>query len=153
MTQEGGPAVSYNTCERDNITGSLYNTQAVIAGGVLVAKYHKMHPWPGECFAVPPTNMVTFTLQGTMIGIFTCFDIMFTDPKDDLVKMGVKFFSYSSAIPLIAKTAVEVFSWANRVTVFNSNLQMGQSQIVTNGTTLSQSCPSTDTVCIAFAEV
>ena len=156
-----GPAasqttVSYNACEMvpANAThGTEYfNTQVVVKGGVILAKYRKYHVWAKKCFNSPSLEVVKFQVQNTTFGLFTCFDILFKDPKQILVDEGVKFFSYSSAIPLIARDAVKLFSWTNGVTVVNSNLQSGQTSVIQKGTTLSD-CSGQSGLCVAIADV
>jgi predicted amidohydrolase len=143
--------ISYNACEKGSSGDNVwYNTQVVVQGGVVLAKYRKFHVWATKCFETPSLELVTFTIGANYtFGIFTCFDILFADPKNDLVAMGVKYFSYSSAIPLIARDAVKLFSWENSVNVVNSNLQLGETSVISNGTLISQ-CNS-NTNCVAIA--
>lgn len=149
--------VSYNTCQNNvNSTApSFYNTQVVVGGGKVVAIYHKFHPFITKCFDTPPLGLVTFNtlVSNVTFGVFTCFDIMFSSPKEDLVHMGVKYFSYSAAIPLVFKAAIELFSGLNNVTVAASNLN-GESVIVVDGKETGSSCPmSVSDACIAVATV
>lgn len=134
--------ISINLCERNstaNVTGH-YNTQVVLKGRTIIAVYRKFHVWDTKCFDRPELELVTFRLRegSPRIGIFTCFDILFTDPKQKLIAEGVQYFSYSSAIPY-AEVPVDLFSWLNRVTVINANLQLGFSAIYVNGTEITKS--------------
>lgn len=141
--------VSINVCELMQ-NGTLYNTQVVLNGGRVVAKYRKFHPFFESCFKKPNLELVTFTVKNDnfKFGIFTCFDILFKDPKMDLVAMGIKYFSYSVAIPIVGIEAVKLFSWENGVTVVNSNADGGQSGVVVKGTTVA-GCDNNKDSCAA----
>jgi predicted amidohydrolase len=128
--------VSYNTVE--NADGVYYNTQVVVHDGTIVARYRKYNVFYKNCFASPQLELVTFVVQNTTFGIFTCYDILFEHPKMDLVKAGVKYFSYSSAIPIIGADAVSLFGAENAVNVVSSNANTGQSSIVDHGLTIAR---------------
>ncbi|CUG89448.1 Hypothetical protein, putative [Bodo saltans] len=128
--------VSYNTVE--NAAGIFFNTQVVVHNGVIVASYRKYNVFYKNCFASPQLELITFVVQNTTFGIFTCYDILFEHPKMDLVRAGVKYFSYSSAIPLIGADAVSLFGAENGVNVVSSNANTGQSSIVDHGLTIAQ---------------
>ncbi len=83
--------VAYNTCELDVINNLRYNTQVVFSRGMVVTSYRKRHPWYPACFATPTLELRTFPLHGVDFGVFTCYDILFSDPKDLLVAQGVRY--------------------------------------------------------------
>jgi hypothetical protein len=143
-------AVSINVCELAR-NGSLYNTQMLLRGGKVAGVYRKYHPFFTNCFSKPALELVTFDVQGARFGVFTCFDIVFNDPKMDLVKMGVKLFSYSMAMPTLGSDAVKLFSWTSQVSLVYSNADAGQTSIIVNGAVKSNTCPSTQTTCLASA--
>ena len=110
--------------------------------------YRKFHPFWLTCFATPDLVYDNIEIasrsdpsHSVKLGCFTCYDIVFSEPKDGLVKRGVKLFSYSSAIPLIGVAAVKLFSWLSNSTVVSSNNILGESGIFASGTVLS-SCGS-----------
>eukprot|EP00331_Platyophrya_macrostoma_P020513 CAMPEP_0176475806 /NCGR_PEP_ID=MMETSP0127-20121128/43803_1 /TAXON_ID=938130 /ORGANISM="Platyophrya macrostoma, Strain WH" /LENGTH=244 /DNA_ID=CAMNT_0017871427 /DNA_START=62 /DNA_END=792 /DNA_ORIENTATION=- len=124
--------ISYNTVERateGNHTELFFNTQVIVANGTVLARYRKYHP---------PLELVTFNVSGVRFGVFTCYDILFDHPKQDLVAEGISYFSYSSAIPIVGATAVQLFSAINKVTVVSSDLTPGQSIIVQKGLTVAR---------------
>lgn len=127
--------VSYNTVEAA-VDGSYYNTQAIVHNGRLVARYRKYNVFYKKCFTSPALELVTFEVQNVTFGVFTCYDIMFDHPKQDLVAAGVKYFSYSSAIPIIGTDAVKLFSAINQVNVVSSDADAGQSAVINKGLTL-----------------
>ena len=103
LAQKHQVFVSVNLCETVAGEGN-YNLQAVVDGtGRLVAKYHKTHPYFTTCFVTPSTvPVVTFNLSSTVtVGIFTCFDILFSQPVDSLLAKGIRVFSYSASIPKV----------------------------------------------------
>lgn len=160
--------VSFNMCEssvssslllssqhsRDAAGVTFYNTQAIVQGGRLVTRYRKFHPFYTSCFNTPSLELITFPVSPAkqIFGVFTCYDIMFNDPKQDLVKNGVKFFSYSSAIPGVGRAAVELFALLNNVAVVNANMDMGMSVVVGAGGKVLAECTSmTEDPCFASA--
>jgi predicted amidohydrolase len=52
--------------------------------GVISAKYHKSHEWPGlrKAYDEPlsPSRVTFKSSFGVEFGLFICFDIMFEDP-------------------------------------------------------------------------
>lgn len=69
-----------------------YNTELVFdERGVLIAVYHKSHPYHIFCFDKPdPFDVVTFnTSFGVTFGVFVCLDIAYSEPADALSKQGV----------------------------------------------------------------
>jgi len=138
--------VSYNTVEQSG--ASVYNTQVIVRNKAVIALYRKYHPFYTKCFAKPSLELVTFEVKGLTFGVFTCYDILFPDPKDDLVKKGIRYFSYSSAIPLIGQITVDLFSGLNHVTVVSANNDLGMGGVAVNGTFVSQ-CSAKATTCIA----
>lgn len=140
--------VSYNTVE-GNGDGNFYNTQVIVHNGVLVAKYRKFNVFYKKCFTSPLLELVTFSVENVLFGVFTCYDILFDHPKQDLVALGVKYFSYSSAIPLIGTDAVKLFSALNSVNVVSSDASAGQSAIVSKGLTIARAPKSGNVVTVA----
>lgn len=143
--------ISYNTVEQDG--SSFYNTQVVTYNRTIVARYRKFHVFYTTCFTSPTLELVTFNISAADgsaygFGIFTCYDILFNDPKVDLVKMGVKYFSYSSAIPVIGHDAVALFSGLYNVTVVSANNDLGEGGVVTDGK-FQAACPTSLKNCIA----
>lgn len=122
-------AISYNTCEVST-NGRLYNTQVVLRDGLVVTSYRKLHPWYTECFDVPELQLRSFDVNGSTVGVFTCKDILYHDPKASLLAAGVRVFSYSSAIELVAHELVQDFARAHNVTVISSDRASVQTQIV-----------------------
>ena len=113
----------------------LYNSELVFSDkGVLVAKYHKSHPWYEKAFDAPPDpskNIVTFNTNSFgRFGVFTCKDILFAQPGDNLVQVaGVSRLIYSvavSALGSLGEDALEFVqkAWTKRLnaTLFASNL-------------------------------
>lgn len=139
--------VSYNTVE--SAAGLFYNTQVVVHDGKIVASYRKFNVFYKSCFSTPTLELVTFVVQNTTFGIFTCYDILFDHPKMDLVREGVKYFSYSSAIPIIGADAVSLFGAENGVNVVSSNANTGQSSIVDHGLTIARAPSGGNFVVIA----
>jgi predicted amidohydrolase len=139
--------VSYNTVEND--AGTFYNTQAIVHNGVLLARYRKYNVFYKSCFASPQLELVTFSVTNVTFGVFTCYDILFDHPKMDLVKQGVKYFSYSSAIPIIGADAVSLFAAENAVNVVSSNNAAGQSTIVDHGLTIARAPASGNAIVVA----
>lgn len=144
-------AVSINVCEFVERNGTLYNTNVVVRGGQVIARYRKKNVFFTKCYSTPDLELVTFNVSGRKFGIFTCFDILFYSPKMNLVKAGIKYFSYSVSMPLLARDAVSLFSWQNHVTVVNSNAAAGQSSVVVDGTNIAR-CEGSDP-CAAVAEL
>lgn len=142
--------VSINVCERYAPSG-VYTTQVALRAGRILAVYRKQHVFFPQCFDTPPLELSTFHTGAARFGVFTCYDMMYTLPKYALVDMGIRFFSYSSALPM-AHALVELFSMASNVTVVSSNLQPGQTSIVVGGETL-QRCPNEPVTCAAVADV
>lgn len=143
---------SVNLC--DARADGNYNAQLVFDDeGVLVANYHKAHPYREDCFVTPAKadieHVTVETSFGVTFGIFTCKDILYDDPGVVLVREGVKHFLYSAAIPLIGSTAVRTFSWVHNVTMVYGNLQTGQGGVFTDGKRLTGSLSGDESVVIA----
>ena len=85
------------------------------------------------------------------IGVFTCADILFKHPKDDLVKMGVEYFAYASAIP-VAEVPVDGWSLLAKTTVVNGNMQEGWSAVYRHGKKLA-GCKKDQGECFAVADL
>ena len=120
--------MSVNICERaTDGSGDLFNTQIIFSDqdGSLVARYRKSHPFFGGIFTKPSTpDFVSFnTSFGVSFGIFTCFDMAFSQPKDGLVERGLRAFVYSYAlnVPGLGKLSQELFTAKHCVTLLVSN--------------------------------
>lgn len=79
-----------------------FNTNVVFeTDGTLIAKYHKQNLYSGEKMyfdAGAPSNCVPFhTSFGVTFGTFTCFDLLYNEPGDCMLKMGVKNFVLPTA--------------------------------------------------------
>jgi predicted amidohydrolase len=143
--------ISYNTVEKDG--SNYYNTQVVTFNYTIVARYRKFHVFYTKCFTSPKLELVTFNVSSVYrFGIFTCFDILFSDPKMDLVKMGVKYFSYSSAIPVIGHDAVALFSGLYNVSVVSANNDLGEGGVVIDGK-FGAACPASMGDCISTYDI
>jgi pantetheine hydrolase len=112
--------------------------------GMVVAKYHKSHEWPG---LMPPYNEAAEPLQvtyktsfGVEFGLFICFDIMFQKPAVSLVDAGVKHFLYAVKQGLIGEdTLISGWSKKYQTTMLSSNLAAvvhDCSGVIVNGETL-----------------
>lgn len=135
---------SESNCPSDEMF--LFNTDLLFdENGILRAKYHKSHEWPG---LKPPydqpeePSQVTYTSSwGVQFGIFTCFDIMWENPPVELVKQGVKHFLYPVQQGEIGERTI-ISSWSERndVTILSANLGAGDkdcSGIIRSGKDLS----------------
>ena len=112
--------------------------------GMIVAKYHKSHEWPG---LMPPYDQaaepiaVTYkTSFGVEFGLFICFDIMFKDPAVTLVESGVNHFLYAVKQGLIGEDTL-ISGWSKKysTTMLSSNLAAKVhdcSGVIVNGDTL-----------------
>lgn len=133
-------ALSVNLCETVTSKGN-FNTQIVVDHlGQVAAKYHKTHPYFGQCFETPQTmEVVSFNLSssGPTVGIFTCFDIMFLQPVAALLARGIRVFSYSASIPGVGAAAEQLFSEEHDAVIMASNLAPNQSGIYAAGSRLS----------------
>lgn len=148
--------VAVNTCELgtpvDDPSGAVqaWNTQLVYdRSGALVARYRKSHPFFTKCFAKPSVpDLVTFNFTAPSLptpltmGVFTCYDILFSSPGPVLAEAGVEHFVYSAAIPLVDSLAVETWSAYHNATMLNADLQAGQSGIFVRGKRVTASPPS-----------
>lgn len=113
---------------------------------LLFLQYRKTHPWDTKCFAAPATPdlvMFNFTVAASedpiTFGVFTCKDILYSTPGPELAeKYGIKNFLYSSAIPLVASDALELWSSKYHATVLASNLQLHQSGVFQRGHRLTE---------------
>ncbi len=80
-----------------------FNTNVVFeTNGALIAKYHKQNLYSGEKnyfdAGAPSSNCISFhTSFGVTFGTFTCFDLLYNEPGDCLLKMGVKNFVLPTA--------------------------------------------------------
>eukprot|EP01104_Vermistella_antarctica_P007240 TRINITY_DN179_c0_g1_i1.p1 TRINITY_DN179_c0_g1~~TRINITY_DN179_c0_g1_i1.p1 ORF type:complete len:305 (-),score=59.17 TRINITY_DN179_c0_g1_i1:19-933(-) len=127
-----------------------FNVEVVYdATGAVIAKYWKSHPFYTSCFATPfAADIVTFNAtypsSGLVeFGIFTCKDILYPDPSNDLYNMGIRHFVYSSAIPAIGRAAMDLWSKMHSdATLLGSDLSLGESGVYLNGRSVGGSCPS-----------
>jgi predicted amidohydrolase len=139
-----------------NVTMGFFNTQVVIRGTRIVQTYRKLHPWATECYDTPELQVRNFTVwnkaasASKTFGLFTCFDIVFPQPSGSLLASGVHSFSYSSAIPLVGREAVKLFSLLHNATMVNANLQSGQTAISHAGVVLAE-CAAAEMPCAAVA--
>lgn len=122
-----------------------YNTDVVFnENGVLAAKYHKSHEWPGlkKAYDQPltPSHVTYKSSFGVEFGLFICFDIMFDDPPKVLRSQGIEHFLYAVQQGQIGeKTIIESWSKNNAATVLSANLGSGKddcSGLIVNGTPL-----------------
>ncbi len=80
-----------------------FNTNVVFeTNGALIAKYHKQNLYSGENnyfdAGAPSSNCISFhTSFGVTFGTFTCFDLLYNEPGDCLLKKGVKNFVLPTA--------------------------------------------------------
>ncbi len=113
------------TCEGDPQCPSngryQFNTNVVFeTNGALIAKYHKQNLYSGEKkyfdAGVQSSNCSSFhTSFGVTFGLFTCFDLLYNEPGDCLLKMGVKNFvlptAWGNNFPFYVSTGVQQ-SWS-----------------------------------------
>lgn len=117
----------------------LYNTDMVLdETGALVAKYHKSHEWPTlkpPYDQAPEPSQVTFKPSwGPEFGIFTCFDIAFSNPAVELARQGVSHFLYPVAQGNIGKHTIQpAWSWRYGATLLASNLGKDCSSVLQAG--------------------
>ena len=120
----------------------LYNTNIVLdETGALVAKYHKTHEWPTllpPYDQSPQPSFVTYKPSwGPEFGIFTCFDIAFSEPAVNLIRQHISHFLYPVAQGNVGKhTIIPVWSWRYGVTLLSSNLGNDCSSILHAGKNL-----------------
>lgn len=81
---------------------NFYNTDVVFeSDGKLIAKYHKIHLYSDEKVVFTPgnhTSGTSFTTKfGVTFGVFTCYDILFTDPAECLLDSNIKNFIFPTA--------------------------------------------------------
>lgn len=128
-----------------------YNTDVLFdENGVLVAKYHKSHEWPGFIKAydqAPEPTTVTYSSSfGVQFGLFICFDIVFPDPAVVLVDISVRHFLYAVKQGQLGEsTIIPHWSATHNATLLSANYGSGSadwkppsdcSGIIVNGTTL-----------------
>lgn len=112
--------------------------------GMIVAKYHKSHEWPGLMppydQAAKPLSVTYETSFGVEFGLFICFDIMFQEPAVTLVDSGVKHFLYAVKQGLIGEDTL-ISGWSKKygTTMLSSNLAAKVhdcSGVIVNGETV-----------------
>jgi len=126
-----------NLCEGD-ANGTNWNTQAVFGpDGILITKYRKTHPYLTKSFQAPlQPELIHFNITTLPfpIGIFTCKDILYSTPANNLYKMGIRHFIYSSAIPLVGNVVKELWSDRHKQAyLMASDASRGQSGVFTSG--------------------
>ena len=93
-------------CEGEHLCPSdghyQFNTNVVFeSDGTLIAKYHKQNLYglePNYFDAGDPTRCITFrTSFGVTFGTFTCYDLLYNEPGECLLKMNVKNFVLPTA--------------------------------------------------------
>jgi predicted amidohydrolase len=137
MAKEMNVTLAVNLCEGD-VNGTNWNTQAIFSTeGTLLTKYRKTHPYKEKCYQTPPTvELVTFNISSLPfeIGIFTCKDILFRTPSNNLYKKGIRHFVYSSAIPLVGKAVKELWTVAHKDSfLMASDASAGEAGVFSNG--------------------
>lgn len=97
-----------------------FNTNVAFeTDGTLVAKYHKKHLFGPEKLlfdASNSTGCVSFSTSfGPTFGTFTCYDILYPDPADCLLRTGIQHFifptAWGSVYPYYMSIAVQQ-SWS-----------------------------------------
>lgn len=125
----------------------LYNTNVLFnENGELVLKYRKTHEWypfiPSYDQYEGDQIPVYTSSFGVTFGVFTCFDICFSDPAMEMRELGVKHFLYPVAQHnLLASILIQPWSRKNvklePVTHLSANLDIpADSGIYNNGKTL-----------------
>ncbi|XP_065844304.1 biotinidase-like [Oscarella lobularis] len=109
-----------------------YNTNVAFdTDGRLLAKYHKKHLYH-EKFSKPESaSLAVFTTSfGVKFGLFTCFDIFFQKPAQELVRqLGIKNIAFPTAwinrFPIMASVTVQqAWSRAMGVNLLAANLHV-----------------------------
>ena len=111
-------------CEGEHLCPSdgryQFNTNVVFeSNGTLIAKYHKQNLYglEREYFdAGDPTKCITFnTSFGVTFGTFTCFDLLYNEPGECLLKMDIKNFilptAWGNVFPFYVSIGVQQ-SWS-----------------------------------------
>ncbi|XP_044264513.1 vanin-like protein 1 [Tribolium madens] len=98
----------------------FYNTDVILdRNGTIVNRYHKYNLFGERTMDKPetPEEIVFETDFGIKFGIFTCFDILFKTPAQELLKRGVDAVIYPSMwyseLPFLAAMQTQQM-WANR---------------------------------------
>ncbi len=108
-----------------------FNTNVAFDGdGTLLAKYHKKHLFGPEKLlfdASNSTGCVSFTTSfGVKFGTFTCYDILYSDPADCLLRSDIQHFifptAWGSVYPYYMSIAVQQsWSWKHSVNLLAAN--------------------------------
>ncbi|XP_031620026.1 vanin-like protein 2 [Contarinia nasturtii] len=115
--------------EMVNSSTHLYNMVIVFdRKGNAIAKYRKYHLF-GEYGVERPKvpDLTTFTTDfGVTFGIAICFDLMFADPMETLIRHGVKNFVYPtywfSGLPYLSSAQYQQsWAYANNVNLLAAN--------------------------------
>ncbi|XP_065841167.1 pantetheinase-like [Oscarella lobularis] len=110
-----------------------YNTDVAFdTDGRLLAKYHKKHLFFEYEYTEPESaSLAVFTTSfGVKFGLFTCFDMLFQKPAQELVRrLGIKNIAFPTAwinsFPYLASVAVQqAWSRAMGVNVLAANLHI-----------------------------
>jgi predicted amidohydrolase len=136
MALDHNISVAVNLCANDG--GANYNVEAIFsADGVLVASYRKSHPFFSNCFAKPAAaDVIAFHVPYVSfeVGIFTCFDILFTTPSNLLYSRGIRHFVFSSSIPAVGAAIKEAWTLAHPNSfLWSSDSKAGQTGIFSGG--------------------
>jgi predicted amidohydrolase len=143
--RDANMTLSYNVCEGDGAAN--WNSQVVfLPDGTMKAVYRKTHPFMRKCYAAPAEpDLVYFTSKqylplpenASAVGIFTCKDILYKQPSNDLYARGVRVFIYSSKIPLVGRLAKDLWTKAHPgAYLIASDASTKQSGVFINGSRL-----------------
>jgi pantetheine hydrolase len=86
------------------------DNKSIVFIGVLAAKYHKSHEWPGlrKAYDEPqsPSHVTYKASFGVEFGLFICFDIMFEDPPKVLLRYNLHLCQWQ--VVMLSPFAVQV---------------------------------------------
>lgn len=98
-----GVSIVAGIVERDPVVPEvLYDTAVLISrGGVLAGRYRKSHLYPTEHrFFRPGDDLPVFDLDGTRVGVATCFELAFPEIVSTLARRGAQLVLNPSAVPI-----------------------------------------------------
>ncbi|XP_077446946.1 biotinidase isoform X1 [Stigmatopora argus] len=118
-----------------------FNTNVVFrSDGLLVARYHKHNLYFEDAFDKPARGeTVTFdTPFAGRFGLITCFDILFYEPKINLLEMGIRQIIFPTAwmnqLPLLDTIQFQTaFSLGAGVTLLAANIRSDQLAMTGSG--------------------